>query len=102
MAALDESKKSNFFPDDKNWWQMPQDCEKCHLPMHMASGQDVAFCPNCAIDMKNAYNGRAMLALAKARDLQQRLIKAEEDKLRVKDEDDDGPAGGAFGSGMAL
>ncbi len=61
------------------------------LPLVVASGQDVAFCPNCAIDSKNAYNGRAMLALAKARELHQRLNYVNDDELR-----------GAFSHGMSL
>jgi hypothetical protein len=89
MALLDESKKSNFFPDQYNWYQLEEACPACALPLHMASGQEVAFCPNCAIDVKNAYNGRCMLALAKARDLQQRLWNGE-------------APGGAFGAGQPL
>jgi hypothetical protein len=89
MTLCDESKKSSFFPDAFNWWEMPQSCGRCRLPLHMASGQDVAFCPNCAIDAKNAYNGRAMLALAKAKDLQSRIANVNY-------------PGGAFFSGMPL
>ncbi len=81
--------KSEFFPNEFNWWELPQDCEKCKLPLHVASGQEVAFCPNCAIDTRNAYQGRTMLALAKAKDLQKCLA-------------DESNPGGAFFSGMPL
>lgn len=67
------SDKSSFFPNEYDWTELEQGCERCRMPMHIAGGQEVAFCPNCAIDRKNAYNGRAMLALVKARDLRSRL-----------------------------
>lgn len=74
---FDESKKSRYFPDEFNWWEMEQDCDKCRLPMHMASGQDVTFCPNCAIDRRNAKRGRDSLTAAKARDVLKRVASGE-------------------------
>ena len=98
-AVMDESIKSRHYPDTFNWWELEEQCSKCTQPLHMASGQDVAFCPNCLIDQKNAFNGRTALAVAKARELKERLLLEEEKKLRG--DDDDGPRG-AFRSGMTL
>lgn len=81
--------KSNFYPNEFGWWELPESCVRCKQPLHIASGQDVPFCPNCAIDRKNAYNGRMMLALVKARALKERM-------------NPEHNPGGAFFSGMPL
>ncbi len=64
---------SRYYPPEFGWIELVQSCEKCRQPLHIANGQQVPFCPNCAIDNKTAYRGRAMLALAKARDLHARM-----------------------------
>lgn len=86
---MEETEKSRFYPNEFNWWELDQSCEKCKMPMHMASGQDLAFCPNCAADRENARRGRAMLALAKARDLRKRLDAMDEHR----NSGEDGPQG---------
>jgi hypothetical protein len=72
-APQEPPEKSRFYPSRYNWYELDQVCDKCSLPMHMAGGQDVAFCPNCAADRENARRGRVLLSIVKARDLQERL-----------------------------
>lgn len=73
----DESTKSNYYPNALNWWELPQECDACHLPMHRASGKQESFCPNCAIDRINAQNARQALTMAKIRDIRKRAASGE-------------------------
>lgn len=62
---MELTEKSNYFPNDKGWWELPESCLSCNLPMHLASGKPEAFCPNCYLDARTAETGRWALAVAK-------------------------------------
>jgi uncharacterized Zn finger protein (UPF0148 family) len=58
---MEETQKSNFYPNEFDWWELPDSCPKCTQPFHIKSGQDIPFCPNCVIDRANAKRGRETL-----------------------------------------
>jgi hypothetical protein len=80
--------KSHFYPDEFNWWELAESCGDCRQPLHMASGQNIAFCPNCAIDNENAKNGRATLDALIAK---MRLRKDDEHRRRIIGDGDRAP-----------
>ena len=98
VFAMEE--KSRYYPDQFNWWELPESCDRCRQQLHMKSGQEVPFCPNCAIDIRNAKRGREDLAAAKARLTLQHLIV--EKKRRSPNDDDDSGPNGVFILGMPL
>lgn len=81
---METTEKSQFYPNEYNWWQLEEDCKQCSLPLHMVSGKDLKLCPNCAIDQDNAEIGRWKLRLLKERVMleERRKLLAEEEKQR--------------------
>src|SRR5579872_2035182 len=96
VTAMEE--KSRYYPDYLNLWELPESCPDCTEPLHMASGQDIAFCPNCAIDKQNAVKGRHVLM-----NLRERCMQEEAQKIlkRQRGELDD-QLRGPFKFGMPL
>jgi len=65
--SVEETEKSRFYPNEFNWWETETPCKKCLQPLHIASGQEFPFCPNCVIDARNAKRGRESLNALRAR-----------------------------------
>jgi len=59
--------KSPYFPDEMNLWLLEGSYHVCGAPMHIKSGDDIAFCWECACDEMTAREGRELLSRAKAK-----------------------------------
>ena len=55
---MDENQKSEIYVNELNLWQVDAKCPDCGVPLHIASGQDVAFCWECTVSKENARRAR--------------------------------------------
>jgi hypothetical protein len=65
-----DTEKSRYYPNEFDWWELPEICKKCQHPMHIKSGQDFPFCANCLLDNTTAKRARELLNRIKELDAQ--------------------------------